>query len=127
MTETSEELIMPGKLDAEEQADLEAELVRSQVEAHLGEDGARECSRCGCLLLDNGFSVSLMGHGLFCNDWVECVARAVEVLRDDSLDMDLKCDKCRQGLRGRGFRVVSAGTRLECEDAEECAARRASP
>ena len=52
MTETSEELIMPGKLDAEEQADLEAELVRSQVEAHLGEDGARECSRCGCLLLD---------------------------------------------------------------------------
>ena len=78
------------------------------------------CSRCGRALSGNNFFVSMMGHGLFCKNGEECVAKAVEVLRDDSSETDVKCEKCRQGLRGRGFRVVSRGTRLVCVNFEEC-------
>ena len=108
------------KPDRDKQAELETELIRSQTEAHTGEDGSRVCSRCGRALSGNDFFVSMMGHGLFCKNEEECVAKAIEVLRDDSSDMDVKCERCRQGLRGRGFRVVSRGTRLVCENFEEC-------
>ena len=111
------------RLDRDEQADLEGELVQSQIDVYTREDGTRACSRCGCVLQDNDFFVSLMGHGLYCKNRVECAARAVEVLRNDSVDKDVKCERCRHGLRGGGFRVVSNDTVLVCANAEDCRAR----
>ena len=116
-----------GKPHRDKQANIEAELIRSQTEARAGGDGSRVCSRCGRALSGDDVFVSMMGHGLFCKNGEECVARAVEALRDDSSDMDVKCERCRQGLRSRGFRVVGRGTRLVCGDAEGCQAQVASP
>ena len=111
------------RLDRDEQADLEAELIESQIEVYTGEDGTRACTRCRRVLHGDDFYVSLMGHGLYCNKRVECAARAVEILRDNSEDRDVKCERCRQGQRGHGFRVVSNGTVLVCANAEDCQAR----
>ena len=111
------------EIGADEQVDLEGEQVQSQIDVYTREDGSRVCSRCGRALADGDFLVSMMGHGLFCKNGVECVDKAVEILGDDSTDMDVKCERCRQGLRGRGFRIMSRGTLLVCANAEDCGAR----
>lgn len=99
--------------------DAESDLIDALSESARDEQGKRHCSNCGRELHKGGFSVSLMGHGVFCTDVPGCVARMERLAREGS-DHEARCLMCSANRPITALKITPHNARLTCRDTSEC-------